>query len=209
MTTTARKPTTMAPRHPRNRPAVVLSAALVAAFTLSACGASSTATSGTAPASAAAPAASTTPSATGAVLASASTALGTILVDGQGRTVYLFAADSPGHSSCTGTCLQYWPIVPAPASLPGSLAGVTAQLGVLTRPDGSKQLTVGGWPVYTYAGDTAPGSTSGEGKNLSGGLWWVLSAGGSPVKTSSAPNVSPTPSGSPSTSKSSGGGGWA
>ena len=201
MTTATLEPATRVSRHPRRRSAVALSAAVVAAFTLGACAASSTSAPGSVSAAAATPSVSST----GALLAAASTPLGTILVDGQGKTVYLFAADTPGHSACSGTCLPYWPVVAAPASLPASLAGVTAQLGVLTRPDGTKQLTVGGWPVYTYAADTAPGSTTGQGKNLSGGLWWVLSASGSPVRTTPTASSQPTPTAS--TSKS--GGGWA
>jgi predicted lipoprotein with Yx(FWY)xxD motif len=146
------------------------------ALLLAACGGSSspTATSGQA-----APAVT----ASGALLASAQTALGPILVDGKGMTVYMFAADKNGKSVCDGSCASYWPPVPAPATLPASLTGVTAKLGSTTRDDGSKQLTVGGRPVYTYAGDEAPGDTEGQGTNLSGGLWWVLSPAGAVVKT--------------------------
>lgn len=119
----------------------------------------------------------------GNLLAAAKTSLGTILVDGKGMTVYMFAADKDGKSACTGSCAVYWPPVPAPATLPSSLDGVTARLGSITRDDGSKQLTVAGMPVYTYAGDKAPGTTSGQGTNLSGGLWWVLSPSGAIVKS--------------------------
>ena len=146
----------------------------------------------------------TAPSPTGALLAAADTPVGTVLVDGRGRTVYQFAADSAGHSSCVGSCAQYWPPVPAPATLPASLPGVTGTLGSITRADGSKQLTVDGWPLYTYTADTAPGDTSGQGVNASGGLWWVVSPAGTAIKTTS----SVAPSSSASTSKASGGG-WA
>lgn len=114
----------------------------------------------------------------GNLLASASTSLGTILVDGKGKTVYSFAADKDGRSVCDAACIAYWPPVPAPATLPASLPGVTARLGTTTRDDGTKQLTVGGHPVYTYVGDTSPGSAAGQGTNISGGLWWVLSPAG-------------------------------
>jgi predicted lipoprotein with Yx(FWY)xxD motif len=53
---------------------------------------------------------------------------------------------------------------------------VTGQLGVITREDGTSQLTVAGHPLYTFAGDTAPGQTNGQGKTLDGGLWTVASA---------------------------------
>jgi hypothetical protein len=50
------------------------------------------------------------------------------------------------------------------------------------RSDGSTQLTVDGWPMYTYAGDSKPGQATGQGKNLSGGLWWVIAPSGKWIK---------------------------
>ena len=125
----------------------------------------------------------------GALVGTASTSVGTVLVEAQGKTVYVFAADSPGHSNCTGSCLTYWPPVPAPARLPTPPADVTARIGELKRSDGTRQLTVDGWPVYTYTGDTAPGTTTGQGVNASGGLWWVVSPSGDQITstTSSSP----------------------
>jgi predicted lipoprotein with Yx(FWY)xxD motif len=138
-------------------------------------------------------------SSSAAALSAASTKLGSILVDNRGRAIYVFAIDKPGHSSCTGVCLQYWPIVAAPNPVPANLPGVTAKLGTLKRTDGGTQLTVNGYPVYTFAGDTGPGSTMGQGKNLSGGLWWVVSPDGNWITT--------TGGGSGSSSASGGGGG--
>jgi predicted lipoprotein with Yx(FWY)xxD motif len=202
--TTALTPTARATRPQARRHQLIPLAVggVVAALALTACGGTSATSSGSAPSSSTA----TSVAATGALLAAASTPQGTILVDGQGKSVYLFAADTPGHSTCEGTCLQYWPIVPAPATLPATLTGVTATLGSLTRADGTKQLTVDGWPVYTYKGDSAAGMTSGQGKNLSGGLWWILSSSGTAIKT--VAGASSSPSASTSTSTSSGGGGW-
>jgi predicted lipoprotein with Yx(FWY)xxD motif len=117
-------------------------------------------------------------------LGTLNSSLGQVLTDSAGKTIYRFATDSPGHSACTGTCLQYWPPVPAPASLPSSVEGVTAPLGSISRSDGTKQLTVSGYPVYTYASDKAAGDTTGQGLNLSGGLWWVISPAGAEVTTS-------------------------
>jgi predicted lipoprotein with Yx(FWY)xxD motif len=119
--------------------------------------------------------------ATGRALATQATSLGTILVDGSGRTVYEFANDTNGASACSGGCAANWPPVPAPATLPTSLPGVTGQLGAITRQDGTSQLTVAGHPLYTFAGDTAPGQTNGQGKTLDGGLWSVASTAGAPV----------------------------
>lgn len=121
--------------------------------------------------------------ATGA-LQVARTDAGKVLVDPRGRTLYAFAADSKGHSSCTGSCATYWPPTPA-GSLPDSRPdGVTATLGEITRPDGTMQLTVDGYPMYTYVGDSKPGQAKGQGLNESGGLWWVVSASGAWVKDS-------------------------
>jgi predicted lipoprotein with Yx(FWY)xxD motif len=130
------------------------------------------------------------PSATGAAVSAQTTSLGVILVDASGRTVYEFANDTNGVSACTGACATNWPPVPAPASLPTSLPGVTGQLGTITRQDGSSQLTIAGHPLYTFAGDSAPGQTNGQGKVLDGGLWTVSSAAGAPV-TAAAP-MAPT-----------------
>ena len=91
---------------------------------------------------------------------------------------------------------------PAPAGTPTDGSGVTAQLGSITRSDGTKQLTVGGWPVYTYAGDSSSGMANGQGKNLSGGLWWVLSASG--VKDTAMSAGSASAGASSATSSSSG-----
>ena len=117
----------------------------------------------------------------GAVVSVRSTPLGSILVDSAGKTIYVFAIDSPNHSACTGACLSYWPIVTAPTTIPTSVPGVTAKLGSFTRPDGKKQLTVNSLPVYTFSADSGPGKTSGQGKNLNGGLWWVVSPAGTPI----------------------------
>ena len=124
-----------------------------------------------------------TSAAGGAVVSVSSNRLGSILVDSAGKTIYFFAIDSPDHSACTGACLSYWPIVTAPTTIPASVPGVTAKLGSFTRPDGKKQLTIDSLPVYTFSGDSGPGKTSGQGKNLNGGLWWVVSPAGTAIKS--------------------------
>ncbi len=136
--------------------------------------------------------------ASGVGVSTTSTSLGTILTDAGGKTLYAFAADSPGTSNCSGSCLTYWPLDPVGKEAPKAPAGVTAQLGVLDRSDGTKQLTVDGYPVYTYVGDQGRGDVTGEGLNLSGGLWWVLGTDGHWIKGGSP---------SPSAYTSSGGGG--
>ncbi len=124
-----------------------------------------------------------------------STSLGTILTDSAGKTLYAFAADSPGTSRCSGQCLVYWPFDPAESSAPKAPADVTAALGILDRGNGAKQVTVDGWPMYTYVGDQSTGDTTGEGKNLSGGLWWVVGTDGHWIKSGSVPSSPSTTSG--------------
>jgi predicted lipoprotein with Yx(FWY)xxD motif len=147
----------------------------MAALALAAAGCSSNSggSSGSAPAA-------PTPTASGATVSAQPTSLGMIIVNGQGRTVYDFAADKTSESTCTGPCAATWPPVPAPASLPASLPGVTGKLGTTTGAGGARQLTIAGHPVYTFAGDSAPGQTNGQGQVAFGGLWTVVSPAGAP-----------------------------
>ncbi|TCC07161.1 hypothetical protein [Kribbella soli] len=121
------------------------------------------------------------PAATGDPVSAQTTALGTILVDGQGRTIYQFANDRNNLSNCAAACVIDWPYVPAPDSLPKSSPGVTGKVGSTTRADGHRQLTVAGHPLYVFVGDSTPGQTNGQGINLDGGIWTVVSPAGAPL----------------------------
>ena len=82
--------------------------------------------------------------------------LGPILVDGQGRTLYLFQKDTGGQSSCSGSCASIWP--PDTTASPKAGTGVSAsKLGTVKRSDGTMQVTYAGHPLYTYTADTGPG----------------------------------------------------
>ena len=119
------------------------------------------------------------------------TALGRVLVNAQGRTLYLFEKDTHGRSACYGACAAYWPpLVSAAKPQPGN--GVRASLlGVTKRKDGKRQVTYAGHPLYTYVGDTKAGMTSGEGLTDFGGTWDAVAASGRSVEsTSSDPNGS-------------------
>lgn len=108
----------------------------------------------------------------------AKTALGTILVNGAGMTLYMLMADTATSSACTSGCATNWP--PLAGSAPTLGAGLIAtDFGSLARPDGTKQVTFHGHPLYTYAGDQSAGQTSGEGV---GGKWYVLGSNGNPIK---------------------------
>jgi predicted lipoprotein with Yx(FWY)xxD motif len=168
-------------RRRRRGGGVRLLPAAVAALALAATGCSDSGNS-----SGAAPLAPV-PSATGKAVSAQATSLGTILVDGRGRTVYDFANDKNGASTCTGACAANWLFVPAPAPPPKSLPGVMGELGTTTREDGAHQLTVAGRPVYTFVGDSAAGQTNGQGVVLNGGLWTVVSPAGAPL-----PNARPS-----------------
>ena len=122
------------------------------------------------------------PAATGKAISAQTTSLGKILVDGRGRTVYIFANDKMNVSTCDGACAADWPPVQAPSRLPASVPGVTGALGTATRSDGSHQLTVAGHPLYNFSGDSAPGQPTGQGLTLNGGLWTVASPAGAPAK---------------------------
>jgi predicted lipoprotein with Yx(FWY)xxD motif len=111
----------------------------------------------------------------------AHTKLGRVLVDAQGRTLYLWQADHGTKSMCAGVCAQAWPPLTTkgkPTAGPGVSA---AKLGTTTRSDGTTEVTYNGHPLYTYAGDTAAGQTSGEESHEFGAEWNVLSAAGQKI----------------------------
>ena len=99
----------------------------------------------------------------------------TVLTAANGRTLYLFAPDTPTRSACYGTCAAYWPPVTGPLT---AGPGVTGKLSTITRSDGSVQATYDGHPLYTYIGDSAPGQANGNGLNLNGGLWHEVTVSG-------------------------------
>jgi predicted lipoprotein with Yx(FWY)xxD motif len=135
---------------------------------------------------AASDAASPAAAATGpASLALADNALGKILVDGKGLTLYMFLAR--GGPACTDTCATAWPPLLTDGSAPTLGAGLDAKdFGFITRDDGSKQVTFYGAPVYYFAGDPyvpggdgAAGDTKGHGLN---GQWFVIGADGKEIE---------------------------
>lgn len=117
--------------------------------------------------------------ASAAALTTAETDLGTIVVDGEGMTVYQFDQDEQGSgsSTCTGACLQNWPPVPGDGSV--GTEGLTGEVGTITGTDGAPQLTLNGWPLYYFAGDEQPGDTTGQGVQ---DVWWVMTPAGEPIR---------------------------
>lgn len=165
-----------------------LAAALLLAAALTACGSDDPDQSGTdatpasdaesAPTSIAepAPTSGTDAMGPGPLVDTAETDLGTILVDGEGMTLYLFTQDSPNTSVCTDDCLAAWPILEGE---PTAGDGVDdSLLSSFERADGTVQATYDGWPLYYYAQDRAPGDVTGQAVN---DVWWVLDAEGAAV----------------------------
>jgi predicted lipoprotein with Yx(FWY)xxD motif len=189
------------PRPAAGRPAAAVrwGGALVAAGLLMAACSSGSSTSTASTARPAHQASSTTMAGPPTVKAASNPKLGaTILVNSAGLTLYTLAKDSPGHSTCTGSCASIWPPLTLSSSQGSPVAGPgVSGLGTLTRPDGTVQVTYQGMPLYTYTGDHAPGDANGEGV---GGVWHVVK-----VSAGSAASA-PTSTAAPTTS--SGGGGY-
>ena len=136
----------------------------------------------------------TAPAASGNSLKTATIGGATVLTNAKGFTLYWFAPDTSTKSMCNGSCATFWPPVKGPATL---ASGVTGKLGTITRSDGSVQATFNGHPLYTYSGDKAAGQATGNGLNVSGGVWHEVTTSGA------APASSPS-----SKSSSSSGGGY-
>lgn len=137
----------------------------------------------------------TTASGQAATVGISNTGIGQILVDSQGRTLYLFKADQGTKSACTGACAGAWPPLLVQGK-PTLGKGISASLvGTATRPEGATQLTYNGHPLYTFAQDQKAGETNGQGVSAFGASWFALNSAGNQL------------SAQPSTSSSSRGGG--
>src|SRR4051794_40186402 len=123
-----------------------------------------------------------TPAKGGTSVGVANSNLGKILVDSQGKTLYLFEKDKGPKSTCDGACASAWPPVTTKGS-PKAVDGVTgAKLGTTKRADGTTQVTYAGHPLYTYAGDTKAGVATGQGLDAFGAEWYVVSPNGQKIE---------------------------
>ena len=96
--------------------------------------------------------------------------------------LYIFAADKGGKSVCYGSCAKYWPPLAASSRHVVGTGVKAALLGTTKRTGGSLQITYAGHPLYLFVKDSKAGQTSGQGLNVSGGLWWVMSPTGAVIK---------------------------
>jgi predicted lipoprotein with Yx(FWY)xxD motif len=164
--------------HTRRRWLGVLLVAFVA-LSLAACGDddnSAESTTSSQPGASQAPSV-TSPNTTAVVAADVNVAtnkLGEILVDTDGLTLYVLTSDTSGVSTCVDSCAQAWPPLLATSVSVGSDLDA-ADFSLIARPDGTQQIAVKGRPLYTFAGDTAPGDTAGQALN---NVWFVVSPAG-------------------------------
>jgi predicted lipoprotein with Yx(FWY)xxD motif len=107
--------------------------------------------------------------------------LGKILVNSQGRSLYLFQKDVGTKSECAGACAAAWPPLRAAAMPVVGTSLSASKIGTTARSDGKPQVTYNGHPLYLYSADQKPGDTNGQGLNAFGGAWFALSAGGNMV----------------------------
>jgi predicted lipoprotein with Yx(FWY)xxD motif len=127
---------------------------------------------------------------TGAVVSTAKTSLGRILVTSNGRTLYLFEKDRNGKSACSGQCAVFWPPL-ITSGKPIVTGGARASLiGTTRRADGRLQVTYNHHPLYTFVKDTKAGQTNGEGVNAFGAGWDAMTPAGAKIEKSSAPSPS-------------------
>ena len=117
----------------------------------------------------------------------ANSGLGRILVDGRGRTLYLFERDRHGKSACNGQCASFWPPLIASAKPLATAGAKAALLGTTKRPDGRLQVTYNHHPLYTFVKDTKRGQTNGEAVKAFGAEWSAVSAAGAKVKNDAMP----------------------
>lgn len=188
MTSSARS----VPRRGLAWPVVALAGA---SLLLAAC--SSSSKSSSTPSAGSAPAAASAGSATSADGSSASSAsvrvsaagvpgVGTVLVDGNGRTLYVLASEKGGRVTCSaaGGCTTVWPPLVLPPGTSRAVAGSGVQaslLGTVTGPAGEVRVTYGGWPLYTFTADSGSGTAKGQNVKDAFGLWLALTPSGSPA----------------------------
>jgi predicted lipoprotein with Yx(FWY)xxD motif len=161
--------------------------ALGTAVTVAACGSSSSGTTSGSPSSSAPAAASSAASAT--ISTKSVHGVGTVLVNGQGQTLYMLTSEKGGKNTCTQAngCTQAWPETLLTSGVTTAKAGSGVQsslLGTVKDTSGNLEVTYNHWRLYTFAGDSGPGAAKGQGLTSFGGTWYVLNGSGDPVTSS-------------------------
>jgi len=162
--------------------------ALGTAATVAACGSSSSSTAAGAPGSSAPAGASSAASAT--ISAQSVPGVGTVLVNGQGQTLYMLTSEKGGKITCTQAngCTQAWPetlLTNGATTATAGTGALSSLLGTVKDASGNLEVTYNHWPLYTFSGDSGPGAAKGQGLVSFGGTWYVLNASGNPVTSQS------------------------
>jgi predicted lipoprotein with Yx(FWY)xxD motif len=161
--------------------------AVAAAATVAACSSAASSTAAAPAASptgspaAASPAGAGASASGGTVITTAKSSAGTVLTNGSGKAVYVWAKDTGDMSNCNGACAGAWPPVTTTGTATASGGAVASDIGTITRSDGTKQVTYDGHPLYYFAGDSGPGMASGQGSDAFGAKWWLVTPAGSDV----------------------------
>lgn len=138
--------------------------------------------------------------------------VGTVLVNGAGRTLYMLTSEKGGKITCTTSngCIKFWPEINLPSGTTAAKAGTGVQQSLLGTVKGAAglEVTYKGWPLYTFAGDSAAGVAKGQGQTSFGGTWYVLNSSGNPVTAKVTSGGSGGSGASPSKSASGGGYGY-
>ena len=186
--------------------AVKLGVPVAAGLLATACGSAA----GSTTAGSAAAATPASGSATATVIESHGGSAGSFLTNGSGRAVYLWAADSMNKSTCSGACAGAWPPVTTTGKVTAADGAKSADLGTITRSDGSKQVTYDGHALYYFAGDSGPGQTHGQGSDSFGAKWWLVAPAGTKITVADAAAgaVSSSSTAPASSGGSSAGGSW-
>ena len=116
-----------------------------------------------------------------ATVAATTTSLGTILVDGSGRILYLFEKDQPNQSACAGACGAAWPVDQTSGTPKAGSSVKASLLGSIKRSDGTTQVTYNKHPLYYFARDSQAGQHNGQGVDAFGAEWYVLTPAGKAV----------------------------
>ena len=114
-----------------------------------------------------------------ATVQTADSELGTILVDSEGRTLYVFANDEPGVSNCEDNCATTWPPLAAEGEATAGGEAEGSELDTIERADETEQVTYNDQPLYHYSGDQEAGDTNGQGL---GGNWFVVGPDGERIE---------------------------
>jgi len=163
------------------------------ALLVAACGSSSShSTASGAPSAPSAPSSSgSSASADHVVVGTAKGPDGTYLTAASGRALYLWVGDSNEKSNCSGDCATSWPPVITTSGPTAGAGVVAADLGTITRSDGSRQVTYKGHPLYYFVVDSGPGTTKGQGSDSFGAKWWLVAPSGAPITVNGSSSVSP------------------